>query len=253
MFDLTKAAVKKMIDDVKRFINVCGIVTQIFPILFLGYKLLARSGNVWINAALLTLSFAYFLFYCIVKGKEYNKNTKQLSKIGKRLFKCAQLLCKLLNLGIILYGLYPSLNETATKTDVLTMMLVLVMLLAWVLDVVLLLVSFVIDRYSRLLEEGFQADVEQLKAPVTTVGNFFKKIKGEEIPPPNEPPKTVLYLEQLAEKDKAEKAAQKAAKKAEKQKTKQAPPPAKTEKIKTSEELAVAAQKKKSLFKREKK
>lgn len=253
MFDLTKAAVKKMIDDVKRFINVCGIVTQIFPILFLAYKLIAVSGNVWINAALLTLSFAYFIFYCIVKGKEHTKTAKQLDKIGKRAFKCAQLVCKLLNLGIIVYGLYPSLNETATKTDVLNIMLVIIMLLAWVLDVVLLLVSFVIDRYSRMLEEGFQADVEQLKAPVTTVGNFFKKIKGEEISPPNEPSKTVLYLEQLAEKGKAEKAAQKAAKKAEKQQAKQTLPPAKIEKTTTSEELAVAAQKKKSLFKREKK
>ena len=44
-------------------------------------------------------------------------------------------------------------------------------------------------------EEALDADVENLLKPVKTVGNFFKKAMGQEVPPSAEPSKRRLWLD----------------------------------------------------------
>ena len=55
-----------------------------------------------------------------------------------------------------------------------------------------------------LIMDGVKADVEEIKRPVTAVGNFFKKITGKEVEAPKEPTKNQLKLREKVEQFRAE-------------------------------------------------
>ncbi len=244
MLDYTKTAIEKIIKDCKRFGFICNVVIQAFSVTYLVYALITQTGNVWVNAALLSLTAAYFVFFLCVSRRGENKETAQTQKIGKRIFKHGKQLVKLLNLAIIIYGVY----NTADNVNLLALVQISFMLVGWVLGIVFDVVIFIIERYKNLILEGIKADLEPLTKPVKAVGNFFKGLKGEEIAPEQEPTKTRLWLNTQVTDKKEQKKAEKLAKKQAK-KTKKLPSQKNAE-----EETAIALSdnKKKSFWGRKK-
>ena len=108
MLENTINALRKTIDDFKKFATVCSIVLQTISITYLVYAMIASAGNLWINLILLVLSTAYFVFFLIVHTRK-----KELQKRVAKIFRWCKLGVKFFNLGLIIYGLYFTLQEVA--------------------------------------------------------------------------------------------------------------------------------------------
>ena len=126
------------------------------------------------NAVSLTLAVAYYIFHLIVT---FRKTDKELKKAVKTVYKICVRTIKCFTLAVAIYGLWLSIDNL----DPLTLILTMLSLVGWLLQVFLDIIMFVINRYAQFIKEAILADIEEIKKPVTTVSNFFKKMTGKEI------------------------------------------------------------------------
>ena len=198
MIDYTKAAVNKIIADFKSFFNIFQIGTYIVSILYLIYALITQSGILLLNLILLGATAAYLSFFVWYVQSE--KKNKQLKEKVKTSFVWVKRIVKIFNIGVALYGVY----NTAKKVTVLSVVLSAFMIIGFVLDILFeIVIKFFINK-AQFVYEAMQADFDNFKKPVTAVGNFFKRIKGEEIEE-REPTKNRELLDELVASVKEEK------------------------------------------------
>jgi hypothetical protein len=76
------------------------------------------------------------------------------------------------------------------------------MIVAWILEIVFGVIAKIFISRIHLFTTGFETDMENLKKPVTTVSNFFKKLSGQDVPPAPVPTKQQLILEKQVAQDK---------------------------------------------------
>ena len=198
MLDYTQVAGRKIYNDVRKISLVCSILTQLFYIFYLIHALWSNVGVFPVNLVMLVLSSVYFAFF--VYNHTYGAQ-KKLAKTVTETFKWSKRLVKLLNLGIMVYGIV----STAVDPDPLTVILTVVMAVLWLADILLEITVIVVKNWCMLLYESLKADVEVFTKPAASVGNFFKKLSGKEVEEPAPPTKRRLYLDELVEEFRAEK------------------------------------------------
>jgi len=181
MLDYTKAAGKKINDDIQKISLVCSILTQVFYIVYLIYALWTDTGIFYANLPMLVLACAYFAFYC------YHQSYGSSKKVAKNLsvsFKWSKRIVKLFNLGVIAYGIFFTANTPTPVSIILSTL----MAVFWVADLLLEFASKLVKSWWNLLITGLQADAEIVTKPAAAVGNFFKRVSGKEVdvaPPPS--------------------------------------------------------------------
>ena len=198
MLDYTQVAGRKIYSDVRKISLVCSIITQLFYIFYLIYALFSGVGIFYANLVMLVLSSSYFAFF--LYNHVYGTKTV-LAKTVRESFKWSKRLVKLLNLGIMVYGIV----YTAVEPDPLSVILTVVMAVLWLADILLEITVIIVKNWCLLLYESLKADVEVVTKPAASVGNFFKKLSGKEVEEPAPPTKRRLYLDELVEEFRAEK------------------------------------------------
>lgn len=212
MLEYTKAAFNKIMNDLKRLLYAIEIASNVFTIVYLAYSVAVGNGYLWANIPLLILTGGFFLFFMIVtRGKyDYDKNgvlrrrVKLFVKYGKRVIKTA-------TLGISVYGFFLMAGHVTPVNALLTAL----MIIGWVLQTVFDIVVHVINSYVSLVTTAIETDIENVLRPVKSVGNFFKKMTGQEIEPTPEPTKEQVKHKTTLEKTIAKTKAAVALKKAE--------------------------------------
>lgn len=198
MLDYTQVAGKKIYSDVRKISLVCSVLTQLFYIFYLIYALGASVGIFPVNLVMLVLSSTYFAFF--VYNHVYGTKRLLAKTVGEA-FKWCKRLIKLLNLGIMVYGIV----VTAVEPDPLSVILTVVMAVLWLADILLEITVIIVKNWCMLLYESLKADVEFITKPAASVGNFFKKLSGKEVDEPTPPTKKRLYLDELVEEFRTEK------------------------------------------------
>ncbi len=194
MFDYTKAAFKKIIDDFKRIDFIRSILTQCVYIAYLIYVICIGSGLLGINIALLTLAVAYFAFYLYMKTRGVQK---QIKAAVNKTYKWSKRLIKLFNLGVMIYGL----SVTASHFTALSLILAALMIVGWVLELLFDVIFHFLLNKAKFVLEGMEADYQNITKPVKTVGNFFKKMVGKEVEKEPEPTKNRIILDKMVAKE----------------------------------------------------
>ena len=110
------------------------------------------------------------------------------------------MLLKIYPLALTIYGFY----QTTEKVSFFALLLVCFMIIGWILQIVFEVFGAIFSNRFALIMDGVKADVEEIKRPVTAVGNFFKKITGKEVEAPKEPTKNQLKLREKVEQFRAE-------------------------------------------------
>ena len=92
MFDYTKAALKKVVDDFKKILLCINVGTQLLTISYLILALCMGMGVLIANAILLTLAASYFVFFLYMeiskkKEKELKRRVKEIYAWCKRFIK----------------------------------------------------------------------------------------------------------------------------------------------------------------------
>jgi len=220
MLDYTKAALHEIQTAFKKAVYWSNFAVQVVYILYLLYALIAGAGFFVANLLLLILSVGYFAFFLVTTGFGKDREAekfKATKKHGKLVYKWSKRAVTAVTLGLTIYGLYTAV-EKATGLSVLLSAL---MVVGWILSFVFDVVTAVIGHYGKMFMEAIEADVEEIKKPMTSVANFFKKMKGEEIEEPKAPSKIKLKLKEKVEQNRAEARRKKEERKQEKREAEQ--------------------------------
>lgn len=171
MFDYTKAAFNKMVDDIKRVAFIALIIVQALAIIFPLYSIIAQTGNLIVNIVLLAVSIAYLVFYIVTHNKDSDK-IKSTKKKVKTVYKVVKFSAKTVSLGIAIYALLISTKEA----DLISLIIVALMIIGWILQISLELAYIFVKKRVSLLIDGIKADTQG----VLKVYNFYKKVRGED-------------------------------------------------------------------------
>ncbi|MBQ8885700.1 MAG: hypothetical protein IJY62_04985 [Clostridia bacterium] len=212
MLDYTKAALRETWTAFKKTIYVCSVVIQAVYIAYLIYALIAQTGFLVANVILLALSLVYFVFFLMITkgGRDPEaEKFKEVKRHGSTVYKWSKRAVTLVTLGLTVYGLFTAVKNTTPLSIIFTAL----MIVGWLLSTIFDILSMIVASYGKLIFEGFEADLDNMKKPVTTVTNFFKRVTGQEVEPAKEPTKRQLRLKEKVEAYQAEKAQQKRDKK----------------------------------------
>lgn len=218
MLEYTKAAFSKIMNDLKRLLYVIELVSNFFTIVYLVYSIIVGNGYLWANIPLLVLTAGFFIFFLVVtRGRyDYDKNNRLRKKV-KTFVKYGKRIIKTGTLGISVYGFF-LLGSKATPINAL---LTALMIIGWVLQIVFDIVVHVINSYVSLVTAGIETDIQNILKPVKSVGNFFKKMTGQEVEPEEEPSKERIKQRSVLEKTIVKTRESTALKKAEEKERKQ--------------------------------
>lgn len=241
MLDYTKAAFNKILNDLKRLLYFIEVVSSLFTIIYLIYSIAVGNGYLWANIPLLVLTGGFFIFFLIItRGRfDYDKNNRLRQKV-KTFVKHGKRIIKTGTLGISVYGFFLLGNNVTPVNALLTAL----MIIGWVLQIVFDIVVHVINSYVSLVTAGIETDLQNILKPVKSVGNFFKKMTGQEVEPEPEPTKERIKQRTVLEKTMVKTREATAIKKAEEKERKQKLKGQKeAEKRKKQEEKAAKKQK----------
>ena len=178
---------KKTVKDIKSVAYFSSIATQITSLIYLLYALIAQTGLWYVNALLLAISSAYFIYFLHSSNHENKKKNKKVKKIYVR----AKQTIKLFPLAIALYNLC----LTVENVNPFTLISTAFMLITWLLQAIFDLLSTIIAKRFELFKEAIEADWNEVTKPVKSVGNFFKRVTGQEVEDEKTPSKNRLWLD----------------------------------------------------------
>lgn len=206
MFDYTRASIKITIQSLRKYARIFKYCSLVFTCAYFVYAIWSKTGIFYLNVALASLFLLYTIFDLIT---ERMRSIKRARKIIKRSYGWVSLVLKLVSLGAMIYGIY----NAATNVAAISTILATLMIILWVLQVFMELVIAIIEDKYDLILAGWKKDIEDIMMPKTKVDNFFKRIRGQEVPPPPEKSKELLILEKKMQEMELGKKPTKAAKK----------------------------------------
>lgn len=198
MFKYTRTAIDIIISDIKKFSTIFNYGSLIFTSAYFIYALVTKTGNFIANIILASLFVGYTIFYFITKSMEM----KTAKKVVKRSYKWIKIVIKTFTLGAMIYGIY----ITTTNVTPISIILATLMIILYVLQILLELACEIVEDKKDLLVEAVAKDMEIVTRPVSAVGNFVKRIKGEEVViEEKEPSRELKILEKRMAKNKLKK------------------------------------------------
>ncbi len=193
MFVYTRAYFKKLVDDIKTVGYIFNIASPLIYIAYLIYAMFVPVGYLWANIILLALTLSYLVFYLItydIKEKTFKSKKKNI----RHIYKGTKLTVTGMTLGITIYGIYVA----STHTTAVSIVLSCFMALFWIGQLIIELMTYVIEYQTALFLAALEADKDNLMKPITTVGNFVKKVAGKEPSETKQPSKLLRVLEERA-------------------------------------------------------
>ena len=194
MFKYTKASIELILEDIRKYCAIFRFGSLSFTSIYFIYALIAKTGNFYTNLILAVLFFGYTIFDLATQ----KVNVKRVKKVIKRSYGVIRFGIRAFTLGATIYGLYTASTDVNPISTVLTTL----MIIMWVLQVLLELVSNIFEDKKDLVLAGINKDIENMRKPVTDVGNFFKKVAGQEVPPAQPMSKEEKILEKRVQKNK---------------------------------------------------
>lgn len=166
MFDYTFAAIDKILSDLKKLQKAIYYGMQAFTVLYLTYAIIMRAGIFAANVVLLFFAVAYLVFSLIMGSR---KGAKHARKIVQSVYQWCRRLIRLFILSVTVYGLVLA----KTNFDPLSLLITAVMLVGWVLEILLYLVSKFLAAEIVLLKQSIHKDCTELPL----IGGMIEKSK----------------------------------------------------------------------------
>ena len=220
MFKYTRAAFTLITKELKLFSQIFKVSLIIFSAFYYSYAIIFNVGNIIINTLLLALTISYSIFEFCTKNIE----DKDFKKISKKIYSFSKLFLRAVSLGGTIYGLYSSsITTSPITTVVLTLMIIL-----WILQILLELVTCIMEKYLDFVITGIKQDFKEIKGKAGVVADVLlaggvvgavKKITGID-QQPKEENQILEKLDKEIEKKKIAKAEARRLKKYKKKETK---------------------------------
>ena len=174
MFDYTKGAISKIIDDLKRISLFANCALHIFQIVYLIYIIFAPMGIFAVNIVLLALCIAHLVFTIYKYKYDVKKSTK---KTVKRTYKWIKRGLKLLTLSVPVYGLFFTMSQPLTKTSAISLIVLLFSLISWAIGLLFDIILIITERRFNLFLDALKMDTEL----AWKANSFINRLKGKDV------------------------------------------------------------------------
>lgn len=168
MFLYTRAAIDKILSELKRF---CSIFINSIQALYIGYLITAifiPVGIPVVNGILAALLLGYFIFKLVHRADKKDTNK---TKSVKHAIKHTKIVLKFISLGVVIYTTAISIgsgNPAVWIMPIITAML-------WIISVLFEILVAYLDKRKDLLIDAMKMDA----APIYKANNFLSALKGE--------------------------------------------------------------------------
>ena len=125
------------------------------------------------NIILLSLFIGYTIFDFIVS----DEGNKMIKKVVRRTVNWLKISIKAFTLLVLIYSIYAATTDATAFSIIMATLMIIV----WVLQVLLELVITVFEDEKDLVLAGIKKDIDDIKRPVSDVGNFFRRVTGQEV------------------------------------------------------------------------
>lgn len=205
MLKYTKLVIRDTVDDVKLLYKTVTIATQVIYIAYLVAALIIPLGYPIANACLLPLSLGYFIFYLVSLYSERVKKNKTAKKKVKNYYT---FLKNIIQVFVISASVYDIIVSEDGKYISVKMLLTALMIVMFILQISLQVVTKVVEKRFQLFAEALKADLEFITKPISEGKNIARIIKGEDPIKKDAPSETRLKLEKLYSDDTPEEKAE---------------------------------------------
>lgn len=200
MFQYTKASIDILVSDCKRYAKIFKYVSLLATIGLLIYQIIS-SFNKGSSMAYIYIGLAAaFVIFTILDFILDFRKLKNARKIAKRIYSWIKITAKAVVLGFAIYEI-----TIAEKVDGIQIILTTLMILMWIISIFSQIIFQVVQARAEELLVAVKQDVDDIKKPVTTVTNVFKKLTGQEIKKDPEDPikeKILIKLKNHIDNDK---------------------------------------------------
>ena len=203
MLDYTRVALKNTARDVKRASFAFTVGANLLYIAYLIYAIIVDAGILYLNIALAALTAGFLVFYIVTTIDE----KKRARKAGVKAYKYIRLGTDFFTLAASVYGIYIA----SSHATVLSLFLCATSLVGWTVRFILTLLSAYVEAHVNYIMTAISADVDEIKRPLSTVGNVINKVMGNEVEAPA-PTRTRARLDREVNDFREEKAKKRAEK-----------------------------------------
>ena len=177
MLKQTWAAFNLIKAEISLFSHIAKIISTLFMLFYLVFSISFERGIFVVNIILLAITLANFTVYLILR-KRKSKGAKKAFKIVKHSYVISKLILNAIPLATILISVFTS-PENILLADIIFLPL---LLLLWLVQVSLEIVSLYVQSRFTLLVNSLQEDFDFIITPILKIKNFFsKKSEDEEI------------------------------------------------------------------------
>ena len=168
MIKNTKASVNIILSELSFFAFLANLISPLFTIGYLTFSLMAGRGILAVNIALVSIAALNLAVFLITKNTE-NKSTKKMRRRVKHFCTLSKIVLNAIPLASVLY----ILAFTGEEISKIELALLPLMLLMWLVQLTLELVTLYVQNRLTLFTDAIKLDIEETVKPLTKVKNAF--------------------------------------------------------------------------------
>lgn len=176
MLDSTKNVFLKTVREIKLFTCVVTVLSQLITIGYMIYACVVGTGLLPVNIILAVVSLGYLVIYVATYGTK-NRAHKKLRSAAATANRRMKLVGKTVTLGITIYGIYLSTEETTA----ISIILATLSIIFWILQVIFEILYSYVKRKAEEFVDALKNDVATAIEPVKKVGEFVKGVADTEV------------------------------------------------------------------------
>lgn len=174
MFKHTMASVNIIKSEVSLLSYIANIISAVFMIGYLVFASVGGRGFLAVNITLAVLTAANFIIYLITR-KSCDKEAKKIRNLSRHIYNISRIILNAIPLCTVLYVLAFT-DEQISRIELVLLPLII---LVWLAQVVLEIMSLYIRSRLTLFVDGIEMDIENVIRPLLKVKNLVSGNQGE--------------------------------------------------------------------------
>ena len=174
MLKNTRAAFNLIKFEISLFAHIAKIVSTVIILAYLAFSLIIGRGLFAVNVVLCAITAVNFIVYLILRKKK-DKKSKKVRKIVKHSYVITKIVLNAIPLATLIL----SVIFAPDKILIADVVFLPIMLLLWIAQVALEVVSLYVQSRIALFVDSIQEDFKFVITPVLKVKNFIKRIRPD--------------------------------------------------------------------------
>ena len=174
MFKHTMASVNIIKSEVSLLSYIANIISALFMIAYLIFASVGGKGFLAVNIVLCVLTATNFVIYLVTR-KRNDKESKSIRKLSRHFYNISRIILNAIPLGTVLY----LLAFTSEEISRIEMVFLPLLILVWLSQVVLEILSLYIQSRFTLFVNGIEMDIENVIRPILKVKNVLSGTHSE--------------------------------------------------------------------------